>query len=307
MKNVVKSTEVAHLWAHQLQERAQNSGGYFYFEGRTIYSYGSHFPIATFYDLNEKVILFTTRTYSNSTAKHCSHVRYALSNDAKVFYVPYLCKDSDTKNDRKSAHKKNVEYLVGEIEELGAKQLKVRTADYTVSIKRAVDSLKEYIEYFKCKYALKKSKYYLFSDEFMDGLAEQSEVVAEKNKEANKRRIEANKGRIADWYRGIGYATAVRSATGGYAVLRAVSKEEKQLIQTSLGVEVDYWNGKRIFEILLARRSEGVTVSLEGMKVDNWSLQSLSSDGVLTAGCHKIKWSEIIRFAKEQNWQTNEW
>ena len=36
---------VAHLWAHRAQESAPQRGN-FYFDGDTIYSYGSHFPIA---------------------------------------------------------------------------------------------------------------------------------------------------------------------------------------------------------------------------------------------------------------------
>jgi hypothetical protein len=38
--------DVAHVWAHQLQSHARNKRGNFYFQGDTIYSYGSHFPIA---------------------------------------------------------------------------------------------------------------------------------------------------------------------------------------------------------------------------------------------------------------------
>lgn len=38
-------SQVAHLWANQLQESARNSGNY-YFNGDAIYSYGSHFMIA---------------------------------------------------------------------------------------------------------------------------------------------------------------------------------------------------------------------------------------------------------------------
>ena len=37
---------VAHLWAHKSQDFARNPGHNFYFHGDTIYSYGSHFPVA---------------------------------------------------------------------------------------------------------------------------------------------------------------------------------------------------------------------------------------------------------------------
>jgi hypothetical protein len=73
-------SQVAHLWANQLQEEARNSGN-FYFNGSTIYSYGGHFPIAKHIEKDgEKAVLFTTRGYSNTTSKHIAVVRQAANH-----------------------------------------------------------------------------------------------------------------------------------------------------------------------------------------------------------------------------------
>lgn len=63
---------VAHLWAHQAQDSARIGGrGNFYFEGDTIYSYGSHFPIARHVETKRgRAVLFTTRDYSVTTSGH---------------------------------------------------------------------------------------------------------------------------------------------------------------------------------------------------------------------------------------------
>ena len=45
-KHVFDTGEIPHLWAHRTQEDARNRQGNLYFTGDTIYSYGSHFPIA---------------------------------------------------------------------------------------------------------------------------------------------------------------------------------------------------------------------------------------------------------------------
>jgi hypothetical protein len=45
-KHVFDTGEIPHLWAHQTQDEARNRQGNLYFTGDTIYSYGSHFPIA---------------------------------------------------------------------------------------------------------------------------------------------------------------------------------------------------------------------------------------------------------------------
>jgi hypothetical protein len=73
-------SQVAHLWANQLQDEARNSGN-FYFNGKTIYSYGGHFPIAKHIEVNgQKAVLFTTRGYSNTTARHISVTRQAANH-----------------------------------------------------------------------------------------------------------------------------------------------------------------------------------------------------------------------------------
>ena len=64
--------EVAHFWANQVQEEGR--AGNMFFEGDVIYSYGKHFPIATFTTTpsGQKVILFNAASYSISTSQHQS-------------------------------------------------------------------------------------------------------------------------------------------------------------------------------------------------------------------------------------------
>ena len=59
MKTVFTSKEaVAKLWATQSQETARQTGDRFYFHGKTIYSYGGHFPIATIVNGGLLVVIF---------------------------------------------------------------------------------------------------------------------------------------------------------------------------------------------------------------------------------------------------------
>ena len=61
-KHVFNTGEIPHLWAHHTQDEARNRQGNLYFVGDTIYSYGSHFPIARQItnDAGQRAILFTT-------------------------------------------------------------------------------------------------------------------------------------------------------------------------------------------------------------------------------------------------------
>src|ERR1035437_2858663 len=79
-KHVFDTGEIPHLWAHRTQEEARNRQGNLYFADDTIYSYGSHFPIArpVTNEAGERAVLLTTATYSVTTSSHCSAVRSAI-------------------------------------------------------------------------------------------------------------------------------------------------------------------------------------------------------------------------------------
>src|SRR5260370_7685600 len=65
-KHVFDTGEIPHLWAHRTQDEARNRQGNLYFTGDTIYSYGSHFPVARHVTnpAGERGALFTTPTYT---------------------------------------------------------------------------------------------------------------------------------------------------------------------------------------------------------------------------------------------------
>jgi len=75
---MVRNWDIAEMFA-----KGATKGGtkHMFIEGKTIYSYGHHFPIAT--RTGKGTYLFTTRGYSSTTAHHKGLVRRALSS-AKV-------------------------------------------------------------------------------------------------------------------------------------------------------------------------------------------------------------------------------
>jgi len=87
-KHVFDTGEIPHLWAHKVQESARNAQGNLYFDGDTIYSYGSHFPTPIHATKGKRsAVLFTTRSYSVTTSGHVSAVRSAIPKDIPVFNV----------------------------------------------------------------------------------------------------------------------------------------------------------------------------------------------------------------------------
>lgn len=77
-----RGREVAHVWNSQTEEEGQNSNGQFYFIGRRIYSYGSHY-LAGFI-MPDGVALLNSSSYSMTTSKHQSFVSYATCNRRQI-------------------------------------------------------------------------------------------------------------------------------------------------------------------------------------------------------------------------------
>lgn len=76
MKKVFSSSaQCIHVFAQQSQD--EGHAGNVFFEGKTLYSYGRHFAIASFID--KKTVLFNKSTYSSTTSGHQSAARSALS------------------------------------------------------------------------------------------------------------------------------------------------------------------------------------------------------------------------------------
>lgn len=91
MKTVFSSnSELAHVWANQLQNEGR--GNSMFFQGPVIYSYGTHYEIARFVEApnGQKVCFVNSNGYSNSTAKHTSHVWNAIPDGILVFKVPFI-------------------------------------------------------------------------------------------------------------------------------------------------------------------------------------------------------------------------
>lgn len=85
INNTMSNTQVAQEWASQ--KKSSGRGSNFFFEDGVIYSYGPHFPIARIVPgPSGAVVLFTTKSYSPSTARHILCASTA-SHHMETFYV----------------------------------------------------------------------------------------------------------------------------------------------------------------------------------------------------------------------------
>jgi hypothetical protein len=80
----MKNLEVAVKWL--IGENAY--GSHFFTDGRVIYSYGLHFPLA--YRFDDRVILLNEEKYSVTTSKHTTLVKQAIRNHTHNYDIIYV-------------------------------------------------------------------------------------------------------------------------------------------------------------------------------------------------------------------------
>lgn len=277
-------SEVAHLWASQAQPAARTSGN-FYYNGLTIYSYGHHFPIAQIWDKDNTIVFFTSRGYSNTTAKHKVVVRYAI-NHKTVFTLPDVELNSKYNEQR---HEANKNYYLNSIENLIKKQHKARKYDYTGEIENLLSEFKEYVKLFKLSSKLIKAERELLTIDIktlFEG-CNFTELRAKKERQKTAKQIKEAKKWLKNWLGGL---VAPYKANKVYLRYNKESEE----IETSKGAKVP----EREAKILFDRIQQGKDI--KGFQIGYYTVISLN--GVLKIGCHEIERDEINRFAKLMNW-----
>ena len=76
VKCVFDNSMVAHIWAQGMQSFGRSGNGNFYFQGTTLYSYGSHFVVAQL--LPDGNALINADSASVTTSAHCHDARLAV-------------------------------------------------------------------------------------------------------------------------------------------------------------------------------------------------------------------------------------
>lgn len=317
-RHTVTSSEIPHLWYHQAQDEAHNSSKTFYFEGKTIYSYGTHFPIASLVEnkKGEKAVLFTTDTYSHSTSGHKNAVKAAIPADATIFYLPLY------------HHYSRQEGFVTEYLAKFARLIKEASAAILTPRIREATRLKHFGEaqhlaeeanrfaiFFgeKPRFKVSESVDALKAD--MEAYQKREEVriarEAKAREKKEKARLEQYRKEHAEdlqlWLNGERCKADPYGLTRafGTAFLRVIHEEDgldnPAEVETSLGVRVPLAHAKLVLRIVLKARETKIPYQRNGhtIHIGHYALDSIDIEGNVMAGCHNIKWTEIERFANK--------
>jgi hypothetical protein len=290
---------VAHVWAQQKQ--AEGRGSNFYFRDATIYSYGVHFPIARFVtnDKGARAVLFTTRTYGMSTAKHLNYTRDALHGlDVPVFHVAH--NELNRHADNRAAFEATAAKLYSK-----AARARSNAAWLQNECAATINHANRYAEFFGLAWNLA-------APEFTPAAMERARRLDYDSKAAKREETAARKAAYAaalvlacDAWR-----TFSRPPEGVYVnigdaptMLRVTA--DGQTVQTSRGAEaplqhvrpaLEFWR-RSVRDSLTYNRAGCAAIGGKAIELGMFTLDAINADGSIRAGCHEISRAEVERLA----------
>jgi hypothetical protein len=300
-KHVFDTGEIPHLWAHRTQEEARNRQGNLYFTGDTIYSYGSHFPIARHVanDSGERAVLLTTATYSVTTSGHWSAVRSSIPSGIQVFHVPNVCRGRYSGSDLTSHdHEFNLGDYAERVEKHVITSARARSSyakqwnhEHAVQLR---DEALAYCAFFGMPVPNIPEVPELDSEALTSIRKREAKRAAEKAEQTKRERAEAivrQQELILKWragqYAGSFYDIPV--------MLRIVGDE----VQTSRGARFPISHAKRALAFVRKVREAGQAYVRNGRTIHlgPYALDRIEPDGTVKSGCHVVSWQEIEQIA----------
>jgi hypothetical protein len=300
-KHVYDTGEIPHLWAHRTQEEARNRQGNLYFTGDTIYSYGSHFPIACHVanDAGKRAVLFTTATYSVTTSSHCSAVRSAIPSGISIFHVPNVCHGRHSGSELTADdHAGNLADYAERIEQHVVTSARARSSyakewnhEHAVRLR---DEAFAYCAFFDLPIPSITGVPELDSDELSAIRKREAKRSAEKAEQTKRARAEAivrQQELIAKWRAG--------QYTGCLYDVPAMLRIDGNEVVTSRGARFPVSHAKRALAFVRKVRESGQAYVRNGhtIHLGPYAIDRIEPDGTVKAGCHVVTWEEIERIA----------
>lgn len=304
-KTVFSPKEVPHIWAKQEQESGRAPRSSIYFEGPTIYSYGRHFPAGSFAEKADgsKIVFLTYRTYSNTTAKHLSSIRYAVNQFDRIFCY-------DPKQAIEGRHHENLSSYLQKLKGIAEEAKSPRLRYHKINQLRAEffsmrNSAFKYVQffynpiiesdYYQTEVKAIESVKFPVSDERINELQQrQIELDSTKTEREQKRNIVKYTEALASveaWKAGEGQIK--NSYLLDKVYLRATDDNE---IQTSKGARVSVPRAREVYF-----KWRECNECIEGMEINGYKVNEGRTDHV-TIGCHYIERDEILELASKLNW-----
>ena len=307
-------SDLAHLFPHEDNKEAYCRNGIL--ENNTIYSYNRSFPVARIVKdkKGNRIVFFTTRTYSSTTAGHISDTRRAVSH-MNILYMKRII--FYEKNENKYEHEENIKDFVDKIEESLDKFSRAIFKHRSIEEARIqLDRLEKYVAYFKLKSTLtKKIKDLIVSvksdkwDKKVD-IANAKRKTREQYNEEHYEEIKAKKEakalkegitRIDKWRNFKVVSPYEKHRSWNMPVLL---RHRGDRIETSKGIKLTVTAAHEFYRYIKIILAKGGCTSEEYCKfkvMNTWNVQEITQERVVV-GCHTIPISEILLIANKLQW-----
>lgn len=281
MKNVFSNNhEICHVFAQRSQDSGK--GGSIFFEKDTIYSYGYHFPMAKFIETKKGLrVLFTTKTYSVTTAKHLS-IAYGALSQYEIFHVPNLDLD----------HTENIESYRKRLLELSIKTVTSRkySNEYLNRYTELIEEASLYADFFGLKTRFN-------NDINKEQIKKLIDKQSKQKREAQKRKKEVEKQNLEKWF---------NNEFDGYfhnLANQFLRLKDSETVQTTKGAEFPLSHCSLLYKKIKECRENKTSWHRNGseLRAGVFHIDSIDTEGNVRAGCHNITFEEIERFATLNN------
>ena len=278
--------ETCHAWAHQTDNNASNLRGSIFSSGATIYSYGSHFPMAT---LINNVVLIATDNYSNTTAKHLSNVRRAVSHKTSFSVM-------NVKANNYKAHKDNFMDYKERIDKLLNKASKARTNKEWLldQANNLATEANNYKSLFKIRgKAINLS--HIDLDSIKAIVNAKNKKIADKKKREQLKLERDKKQSIIDWCNNV---HGVRFPYGISKIYLRINGDKVETSQHANFPKKHAILAWRMVKQCIANKTSWETNG-HTIKLGHYGVDKIDMHGNLMAGCHLVSIEQIKKIASE--------
>lgn len=271
MKHYKTISDVAHAWANKMSSNGKSSS--LYFEGDEIYSYGSHYLLAKFIEVDERTCVWINdKGYNSSTSKHISIVKMATSH-----YRQFYWSESDQYKVRMT------------LEKLIKKIATAKSNKYTY-LKNGIDLFEKYMQYPNDHTNEVHNDIVDLHNKFLSFAFDVEAIRIEceaKAAKAAKKDLSASLGKFRAYKISRVVSTRLNGIT--YSYLR-ISQDGK-FVETSQRVKIPIDDAMQVY-LALTDKTHEVT------KIGGFTVNEIT-DNFLKVGCHTIEMAEVHAIGKQ--------
>jgi hypothetical protein len=299
MRTSVPSREIAHLWAHQTQEKAKCSAS-MSFLGTRFYSYGTVIAEIVTNPSGEKAYLISADHYSSTTARHLGDVRSAIPRDAKKFFVSGTHRGGYGFGETTRILREWAAEVESKVEG-ASKSRQPKTGRLLAEASGIVEKMREFATFFAVEVDLPVIPATMQEIARYFAEREQREAAAAAKRAEEQKKLFAQQKRKGRKHR-LAWLNGTSNETYSWKrffepELRIVGDE----VETSLGVRFPVEHAKRglvLVESVIARKEEW-KANGHSCHLGHYQIERIEANGTVHAGCHVVSYKAIQRVREQ--------